>query len=391
LRDDDDFAGVVVAHARGTMTFWKGLFVHFGVLLSSLSVTAGEIPGTPGLCPLLNSKPSAISRITGLIAEKVKSKTNELLPGRNLKGTENLPDDFWRNPLPSVRRIPSESEIEVISLIERALMEQPLGQTITPNREYEKWLVSECYGLRGAPEVFHARAFDSSGKVIGVSSKLFIGSRDSISIESALGALRTLRTSSEPYLIELSHTHPGYEFTYRHKGSDSLARISPLSAEDLAITQNLSFSSGVFIRIKAVLPNGYSYHATVKQGRWTSDPLWEAEQLRKAQAPVKTMTLEEAKAIVLHMRFDSQGISGLTEQEQKALKIMAEYQAAQPDVPMELTTKGTTASMSLQEAREIVQGLRYTPEGIEIPNERARKALEIMIEHQRHSPMEPIR
>jgi hypothetical protein len=76
-------------------------------------------------------------------------------------------------------------------------------------------------------------------------------------------------------LIDLVHVHPGYEFVFHKADGGTGGFGSPLSEGDLRETIALSVANPrLYVRIRAIVPNGYSYSMTFLNGNRVFDPIF---------------------------------------------------------------------------------------------------------------------
>lgn len=147
---------------------------------------------------------------------------------------------------------------------------------VKANGPYEEWILSEAFSRRGAPEVLHIKTLDLNGQTTSSASGLGVGSSGTISLDSFGRVYDSLAIPRSAKIIEVNHVHPGYEFqsyNLKEPAKTVPGSISPLSDEDLAILHRVSVDHpSLYVRMRATLPNGYTYQRTMKNGKFTTDP-----------------------------------------------------------------------------------------------------------------------
>lgn len=150
-------------------------------------------------------------------------------------------------------------------------------QQIVENKVYENTLLDRSLKWNEV-EVGHVRMFDRFGSIISQSA-IAIGGTSALNVDSVWGIYESMtKPASKPYLLEFAHVHPTYEWmwTTPSKFKSGLAvndQHFALSPGDLREIRGF-LGAAQYIRIKAVLPNGYSYTYTLDaNGTPVLDPL----------------------------------------------------------------------------------------------------------------------
>ncbi len=184
---------------------------------------------------------------------------------------------------PALRFVADKSIMQVLPRA-GVFLDRIKNQLMVLNGEYERWLLKKSYQYSNAPEVLHVRAFDKNGQVIAFATGVGVGNQNSISIETTQNVIDSLPQVRDIFLLEIAHTHPIYEIEYpAPDGSGSkLQRIS-ITNGDLDVLSIVSADSKPYVRMTAVLPNGYSYWQTMQNGRMVLDPLLESLPSRRPE------------------------------------------------------------------------------------------------------------
>lgn len=119
-----------------------------------------------------------------------------------------------------------------------------------------------------------ARYLDNRGNEILVSPFVSRGTTKNVDPTRALSGLRWRPKNA--VILELAHAHPRYEIEAMDPNHPESIEIvtAPLSGSDIKVAAWLSLRArGLFVRIKAVCPNGYFYWATFFNGIKIADPI----------------------------------------------------------------------------------------------------------------------
>jgi hypothetical protein len=143
------------------------------------------------------------------------------------------------------------------------------------------------YGMeRKGREVGVVSFLDKEGNPIHTSS-YFLGDKDCITIsefDKSFLTIEAARASTEAFLIDGSHTHPSYEFTYEDSLHDKIRQGTryPLTSDDIKVAYVYSkiFPHSYF-RLRAITPNGYNYSVTLLDGVIVDDPLYSVSEAGK--------------------------------------------------------------------------------------------------------------
>lgn len=214
------------------------------------------------------------SRVTQKVINVVSPK---------IRFSQSPPEDFFSNPLPHFRKLPHDTLVTLFTPEERlrsaVLMHKNLvfldtNMEVYLNNEYDAELLRKSMRNGGAETAF-ATAYDRDGNPLRHSA-VVIGNKDSVGMNQINAIVDTVFQNNSDYLIDIVHTHPNYEYRYQI-GSHQGVRSSQLSGPDLYYAAEISETVPQrFVRIRAVLPNGYNYSTTFKNGQRVPDPIYQA-------------------------------------------------------------------------------------------------------------------
>jgi hypothetical protein len=194
-----------------------------------------------------------------------------------------LPKDFGNNVLDSFMNFPIGTLIKIFTLEDRFTpgeikrgykRDSSTGLLMTPNGEYENGLLAKSRPNGRAFEVAHARLFDRNGRMIKSAPFVLKGNANEIGINDMIQLTNALVPYGNAYLLEITHTHPSYEFSGSNEKNGMIethARTSPLSGWDYDALFKIGYS-GILVRMRAVVPNGYTYQDTFSGTHRVSDP-----------------------------------------------------------------------------------------------------------------------
>ena len=205
-----------------------------------------------------------------------------------------FPADFWLSLKPSFYRLPKGSLLGVLN--EALARTAAQDQDIWSNTDYDAWLLEHAYRSRTPIEVGHMRVFDENGNVVSRSPRVAIGDQFSISEDDLWTLVWMTKRPLNTFMLEFAHVHPAYEYHHKHlKGGVRKTDfyLSNLSPDDLALIRELSFKfKQIYVRCRAILPNGYSYTVAFKNGERVVDPLHERkEESRRALESLKNYVI----------------------------------------------------------------------------------------------------
>jgi len=193
--------------------------------------------------------------------------------------------EFFRRvgfPKKNIYRLYSgeEHSLEIIDYSVRKLIDESaleygfkngtfaIGQSIMPHTREDAALLK--YAMKGIPhEVAKARAFLKNGDVI--TSKLVHGGFGGVSTKKVYKDLKRklqkLNVKEEDIgEIEFSHVHPTHEYMNISWNLGSVQydlnryHLAPLSFNDLGHDVFFKMFDNVNVTIRAIIPNGYTYH-----------------------------------------------------------------------------------------------------------------------------------
>jgi hypothetical protein len=224
-------------------------------------------------------------------AEEIKEEIGRKGAGLFSKGEPVFRTLLWHGPMPpgahTVSRsrfysvLPDQTRLWITDLKGRALSARKVGerlfhgnQQIVSNQPLDQALVNKARA-HGDVEVMQLRNYDAQGRLVG-QSPVSVGNQMSIDFEDAPELYNLMPRPGQPFLVEIAHVHPAYEFMHQSpamiKNGTAQPVEWPLSPSDISGVHELA-GLGEYVRIKAVLQNGYSYTYTLHNGRLIQDPL----------------------------------------------------------------------------------------------------------------------
>lgn len=248
------------------------------------------LPGLPffayGGEPATESKnqPSRLAQVVDFIRGKIKPR---------VWLDQKPPPYFYSNPLPSFWELQDKTVVHPLNIRE-AFKEMfvlrdglvrlsdhyshPID--IYQNSYLETTLLADSF-THGGGESARVLALGKEGQILAISEGYTTRSSSYPEYLMA-GQFNQIGRTPGLFLIDMVHTHPSYEFSYETPGYKKAHRISTLSYEDIELTQRYSLQNpNVYIRIRAVVANGYNYSLTFFNGRVVHDPVYLKSNLGK--------------------------------------------------------------------------------------------------------------
>lgn len=261
------------------------------------------------------------------------------------------PDTFFLNPLPSFRSLKDGVSVKVVGksdpfisnffILESGAVRYSdnLGNSeIYVNDRFENVLLDYSWKNQGG-ESGAVTSFDGNAIPLAYSEMISVrGSQISSPIIHRL--VNQVTSSSRPFLIDIVHTHPGYEYIsyYGKEKRDLKYRVSALSSDDLVETFLISQRMvNIYVRIRAVLPNGYNYSMTFLNGNTVNDPIYEKSRIGKETKEFYFKTRFPEIKIGNELRVKIQKAKTLSEfavyAKESDLKVLADDLLARAGVP----------------------------------------------------------
>ncbi len=162
------------------------------------------------------------------------------------------------------------------------------GQLLVKNGPYENALIHQMMSYPISREVALAVIYDGSGNKIGSSDDIAVGSNFEIPLDriyKMIDSIGLQLKGKPPIVLEIPHTHTVYDIAYKFRSEGALENSKefpyqmiihefPLNGPDIREYKKMSlFFPDIYLRSKAVLPNGYSYCITFLNGNEVVDPL----------------------------------------------------------------------------------------------------------------------
>ncbi len=228
------------------------------------------------------------------IAQRVSAKLKGLL-WPQITFLAQPPNTFFLNPLPSFRSLKDGARVKVVGQSDPFIANvftlengafhysDKLGQSeVYINDRFENILLDYSWNNQGG-ESGVVTSFDGNAIPLAYSEMISVRASQ-ISSPIMHRLVNQVTAASRPFLIDLVHTHPGYEYIsyYGNEKRDLNYKVSALSSDDFVETFLISQRMiNIYVRIRAVLPNGYNYSMTFLNGNRVKDPLYEKSRLGK--------------------------------------------------------------------------------------------------------------
>lgn len=190
------------------------------------------------------------------------------------------PPGFFENAFDELNKIPNGATVRVFDFNDRLSLLDPSNRwspktILRANSEFEKWLVTYAFDSVRPRDIMDIQTFNKNEiqlehlltPVMG-----HIGSTNALPVRLAW---LSFPHSADTYLVEIAQTLTRYEFSYSYNRKNIPVKglaLTPVPQTDLAALRNISLNHALYLRIKVILPNGYYYQQTLKNGVTVSDP-----------------------------------------------------------------------------------------------------------------------
>lgn len=181
-----------------------------------------------------------------------------------MNGSHLTPDDVWRTKGEKLIQLPENSRIKIVTedyirgtINSGGELFSRDGYRIVRNEDYENALLELSFEKKKPIEVGMFRWIAANGEVISTIQRRYIGDSNGISSAVVAMSLNSIRMNRcNGCILEFTHVHPVVEYEIVDQG---ILNEHPLSPEDLQVVALISREIGTVVRMRAVVPNGYTY------------------------------------------------------------------------------------------------------------------------------------